>query len=466
MKINYKYILSAVILSFSATAMAQELNSAYFTNDFKNRHDLNPAFGNEQNYFSMPGMGNINVGLKGNFGIGDVLFDNPLYPSGSSKKKTTFMNPNISAADALSGFNSENKINGGYRIALFSFGFKSFGGYSTFELNVRGDVGVNLPYELFEFAKNTGNKTYNIGDINVESKHFAEIALGHSRQINDKLRVGAKAKVLLGLARGSFDFKNVKADLADGNQWTISGDAQASVSVKSVTYKSELKDYKGKTGSYEHVTGIDVDKAGLDGMGLAVDLGAEYKITDDIKVSAALLDLGFISWKNDVQATNNAKSFTFNGFHDTSVTSDGNNTIDNQTDDYSDQISDFANLQDKGDKGSKKTGIGATMNVGCEYVLPMYRPLSVGLLCSSRFNGDYSWTEGRLSANIAPLKWINGGVNLAVGTYGTSFGWIVNIHPSAVNLFVGMDHVVAKCSKEFIPLHSNASVSMGLSFAW
>ena len=60
MKINYKYILSAVILSFSATAMAQELNSAYFTNDFKNRHDLNPAFGNEQNYFSMPGMGTKN----------------------------------------------------------------------------------------------------------------------------------------------------------------------------------------------------------------------------------------------------------------------------------------------------------------------------------------------------------------------------------------------------------------------
>ena len=466
MKLNNKYILSAVVLLISASTMAQEFNSGYFTSDIKNRHDLNPAFGNEQNYFSMPGMGNINIGMTGNFGLEDVLFDNPLYPSRSSKKKTTFMNPNISAADALSGFNSENKINGGYRISLISFGFNSFGGYSTFELNVRGDVEANLPYELFEFAKNTGNKTYNIGDINVQTKNFAEIAFGHSHQINDKLRVGAKAKILLGIARGSFDFKNVKADLADGDQWTISGDAQASVSMSGIKYKSESKDYKGKTGSYEHVTGVDVDKAGIDGMGLALDLGAEYKITEDIKVSAALLDLGFISWKNDVQATNNSKSFSFKGFHDTSVTSDGNNTIDNQSDDYSDQISDFVNLQDKGDKGSKTTGIGATMNIGCEYVLPVYRPLSLGLLCSSRFNGDYSWTEGRLSANIAPLKWINGGVNLAIGTYGTSFGWIVNIHPSTVNLFVGMDHVVAKSSKELIPLNSNASVSMGLSFAW
>jgi len=466
MKLKNKYILSAAVLLISASTMAQEFNSGYFTSDFKNRHDLNPAFGNEQNYFSMPGMGNINIGMTGNFGLEDVLFDNPLYPSGSSKKKTTFMNPNISAADALSGFNSENKINGGYRISLISFGFNSFGGYSTFELNVRGDVEANLPYELFEFAKNTGNKTYNIGDINVQTKNFAEIAFGHSHQINDKLRVGAKAKILLGIARGSFDFKNVKADLADGDQWTISGDAQASVSMSGIKYKSESKDYKGKTGSYEHVTGVDVDKAGIDGMGLALDLGAEYKITEDIKVSAALLDLGFISWKNDVQATNNSKSFSFKGFHDTSVTSDGNNTIDNQSDDYSDQISDFVNLQDKGDKGSKTTGIGATMNIGCEYVLPVYRPLSLGLLCSSRFNGDYSWTEGRLSANIAPLKWINGGVNLAIGTYGTSFGWIVNIHPSTVNLFVGMDHVVAKSSKELIPLNSNASVSMGLSFAW
>ena len=44
----------------SSASMAQGLNSAYFTNDYKYRHDLNPAFGNDQNYVSFPGIGNIN----------------------------------------------------------------------------------------------------------------------------------------------------------------------------------------------------------------------------------------------------------------------------------------------------------------------------------------------------------------------------------------------------------------------
>lgn len=462
MKLTYRYILAAVAISASASSFAQNLHSAYFTSDFKYRHDMNPAFGNEQNYFSLPGFGNVNATMMGNFGLEDVLFDNP---SPTGKKKTTFMNPKISVSEALSGFHENNKVNGEFKVTILSGGFKGFGGYNTLEVSLRGGLGASLPYELFDFAKNTGNKSYDIGDINAEFKSFAEVALGHSHQINEKLRVGAKVKVLLGVGRGSFDFKNVTANLT-GNEWQISGDALTSVSAKGFQYKSESKDYKSKSGQYQRVNGGKIDGAGIGGFGLGLDLGASYQMNEDVSVSAAVLDLGFINWNNDVQATNSAKSFSFSGFHDTSVTSDGNNTIDDQSDSYSDQISNFTNLQDQGDKGSKSTAIGATVNVGCEYVFPYYRNLTFGFLGSSRFNGDYSWTEGRLSANVAPLRWIDGGVNLAVGTYGTSFGWILNVHPKGVNLFVGMDRLIARTSKEYIPVNSKGSVSMGVNFTW
>ena len=80
MKYINKYMALGLLSICSLHAMAQQLNSAYFTNDYKFRHTMNPAYGNEQNYVSMPGFGNVNVSLMGNFGYEDVIFDNPMFP--------------------------------------------------------------------------------------------------------------------------------------------------------------------------------------------------------------------------------------------------------------------------------------------------------------------------------------------------------------------------------------------------
>ena len=469
MKYINKYMALGLLSICSLHAMAQQLNSAYFTNDYKFRHTMNPAYGNEQNYVSMPGFGNVNVSTMGNFGYEDVIFDNPMFPSTSKDRLTTFMNPYISTADALKGFNSgDNKILGDVSITVLSAGFKGFGGYNTIELNARTSFGMSMPYELFEFAKNTGNRTYNIGNISANGQAFAELAFGHSRQINEKLRVGAKVKLLFGAGRGDVNIDNVKADLAADDKWTVSGHAKSEVSVKGFTYKTEEKEYKEEgRGTYQYVNDVDVDGAGLGGFGLAFDLGGVYKINNDFTVSAALLDLGFIKWSNNMVAVNGGEEFVFNGFHDVAVNEDrGGSTLSMQGDKYSDQLADFANLQDKGDEGGRTTGIGATLNLGCEYTLPVYRKITFGVLSSTRFRGDYSWTEARVSANWTPLKWIDGGVNMAFGSYRNSFGWVLNFHPKGYNFYVGMDHTLGKVSKEFIPLNSNAAVSVGMSVAW
>lgn len=455
-------------MAVGCSAAAQTINSAYFTEDYKFRHMLNPAFGNEQNYVSIPALGNISVNTHGNFGYQDVIMSNPMYPSLSDKKMTTFMNPYISAEDALSGFSTgNNRITGDVSLTILSAGFKAFGGYNTIEINSRTTTGVSLPYELFEFAKNTGNHSYDIGDINAHAQSFAEIAFGHSRQINDKLRLGAKLKVLVGLGRADVKMRNMKADLTAEDKWTITGEATADVSMKGFSYVSEEKEYNIEgSGTYERVNDVDLDGVGVGGFGMAIDLGGVYEINEDWTVSASVLDLGFISWTNDMLAENRSKSFVFNGFHDVSVTSDRGEEIDTKVDRYGDQLADFANLTDMGDKGGRSTGIGATINVGAEYTLPVYRKVSFGALCTSRINGAYSWTEGRLSANYAPLNWLDGGVSFAVNSFTTSMGWVLNLHPKGYNFFIGMDHILGKTSKEMIPLSSNASLTVGMNITW
>ena len=456
------------MLAVAGGAMAQGLNSAYYTEDYKFRHDMNPAFANSDNYVSIPALGNVNVNVHGNFGYQDVIMDNPMYPNTSDKKMTTFMNPYISASKALEGFsNGDNRIAGDVGIMLLSGGFSAFGGYNTIELSSKTSFGMSLPYELFEFAKNIGNKTYNIGDINVHAMSYAELALGHSRQINEKLRVGAKVKFLFGLGRADLKLQNMKADLAPNDKWTVSGQAVADVSMKGFSYVTETDEYNDPDrGEYDKVGDVDLDGFGLSGFGMAVDLGAVYQINEDWRVNAAVLDLGFISWSNNMQAVNRSDMFEFSGFHDISVKDGSGVDIEDQTDKYGDQIADFINLKDNGDQGGRTTGIGATINVGAEYNLPVYRKITFGALSSTRIKGAYTWTEGRLSANWTPLSWIDGGVSFAVNNFTASMGWVLNIHPKGYNFFIGMDHLLGKMSKEYIPLSSNASINLGMSITW
>ena len=460
-----KIILVATLMLSVVTATAQSLNSAYFTDGYNFRHTMNPAYGNDQSYVSIPALGNINVRTQGNFGYDAIIKNNP-NPYGN-KTMTTFLNPYIDASTALEAFASgNNRVVGSVGITLLSAGFKAWGGYNTIEINSKTNFGVSLPYELFEFAKNTGNKNYDIGDINAGALSYVEIAFGHSRQLTDQWRAGAKLKVLLGVGRADVKMENVKAQLNDANQWLISAKAQADVSLKGFTYKQKDKEYKQKPGSYKYVNDLDVDGAGIGGFGLGIDLGATYKLNDDWNFSAALLDLGFISWSNDMQARNISDQFIFDGFHDAEVSKSSPNSFKNQGQSYSDQMAEFANLQDQGDQGGRTTGIGTTLNVGAEYTLPMYRQLSFGLLSSTRLQGEYSWTEARLSANWEPLNWLDGGMSLGVGSFGASAGWLVNIHPKGFNFFIGMDHILGKQSKEFIPLSSKASVNLGMNITW
>jgi len=461
-----KHILSAAILSlFAATTIAQDLNTAYFSDGYLYRHDMNPALGNDSvTYISIPGIGNTAVSVQGNFGYQDILHKNPRYGQGSDKKLTTFMSPYITDAEALGGFASgTNKVTAEMKLSVLSVGFKGFGGYNTIELNARAQAGVVAPYELFEFARNIGSKNYNIGDISANAQSFAEIALGHSHKIGENVSIGVKAKLLLGIENADLEMKNIRADFSSDNSWTISGEATVDASMKGLKYVSENKDYNNRPGSYSKISEVDIDGGGIGGMGFAVDLGVDWKINRDWRVSAAVLDLGSISWDNNMQAVNRAKSFSFGGFHDIATSDDQPNSFNTQSDDYGDQIADFLNLSDNGDQGKRSTSIGTTVNAGVEYTLPVYRKLSFGLLGTARMRGDYGWTEARLSANWAPAKWFSGGASVATGTFGTSAGWVLNLHPKGFNLFIGMDRLLGTVSKEFIPLNSNGSFNFGMN---
>ncbi len=469
MKKMEKYLLMATIIAMpSAIAYAQPaLRSGYFLDGYLYRHQINPAIAGESNYVSFPGLGNLNVGASANVGVSNFLYKT------ESGALTTFMNESVSANKFLGGLKSHNKLNADVGETILSAGFFAIGGYNTIDINVRSTTSLNLPYELFAFMKNgmTSSQTfYNVGDIGVSSTNYAEIAFGHSHNVLENLNVGAKVKILLGAGQASAKLRNMKISMS-GEEWKIESQGELSTSVSGLEMPTKAeagRDYDPDLGEDDLISWDDIsyDKFGMNGGGLAFDLGATYKVLDCLELSVALTDLGFIKWKKATTARTSDTEWSFRGFEEVGLTNDSDNQLDDQLDDLGTQLGDFFNFHRTDDTKGKARALGATLTIGALYLPPIYDgKLGIGFLSTTRINGKYSWSEGRFSANWYPCKVFDASISYAASTYGHSFGWIVNVHPKGFNLFVGTDHQFLHITPQFIPVNrANTNVSIGINF--
>ena len=441
------------IMAFAAFgASAQNTNSAYFVDNYTYRYQLNPAYDNERNFVSFPGIGNLNFGINGSLNLTDVLYVR-------DGKTVLFSNPLVSTSEVLKNIGDKNTLGTSIRENIMSVGFKALGGYNTVTLGARADVGVMVPGSLFRLVKEgVSNRKYDIRNVGLNALGYAELALNHSRDIKQVpgLRVGAAVKVLVGIA--NVDARFNEANLTLGvDEWTVTSDADVYVNLPKFQFDRKYNDKSGQ----EYVSGLNMDgngSIGPNGYGLAFDLGATYK-WNDFSFSLAALDLGFISFSNTMYATTNGKS-TFNTDDHIFNPSD----FDSSWDDFIGDFDKIYQLEDKGNIGGRTRTLGATLNVGVEYTFPLYRKLTFGVLSSTRFQGRYSWSEARISANVAPVKCFSAGINFAAGTYGVAFGWLLNYSYTGFNIFVGMDNTHCRLAKQGVPLNSNMAVNFGINF--
>lgn len=465
----YSIIAGALMMMPAVGAWAQQaLRSAYFLEGYSYRHQLNPALAPERTYFSMPMLGNMNVGTQGNVGL-----DNFLYPTANGEL-TTFMNESVNGNEFLDGLSSKNRMHMDFDMSIFSMGFRAFGGFNTVDVSLRSGLRMNLPYELFEFMKmgqSSAYTQYAIEDLAVSTTNYAEIALGHSHRINDKWNVGAKVKFLVGLADAEATIDRMNLTLSD-DVWSVQAEGELNAALKGLMLPTKAE-AGVKYDTPEDADAIEWDEAdydspGVSGFGVAFDLGATYKVTRDLELSAAVLDLGFIRWNNNIKAQTSGEQWTFDGFKNIAIDpEDPNdpNDIENQMEQIGDDLERLANFHKTEEEGSRTRMLGATLNVGAQYTLPAYRKLKFGFLSSTRLNGVYTWTEGRISANVAPLKCFDASVNYALSTFGSSLGWILNFHAKGFNLFVGSDHQFFKVTPQYVPVGKmNTNFSMGINF--
>lgn len=461
-----------IMLVCTLSANAQFLRTSYFMEGTHYRQQLNPALTPTKGYFNLPVIGAVNATV-GSTSLGyqdiiDIIDDGDDFYT-----KPDFMNR----------LKDNNKLNVNFSTEILSAGWYKGKNFWSFNIGLRTDIGANLTKNMFTFLnemetveENWRNSNYDISGQQLNINAYTEIGLGLSRQINSRLTVGARVKALLGIGNMELKLNRVamSANLPSDqqiNQWssesywnsmTPSQAAQAAQELKdkfnnyhaNLTVGAELKSsFKGlelqEEEGKDYVTDFDFDsgKLGIAGYGFGIDLGASYKILDNLTVSASVLDLGFISWSKSSTkiASANPDPIDIKGSTYANMVDPNNpntvmnavNQLQNDAQGYMDRVTngdvldyDMLQLEVSDAKESRKSRLASTLVLGAEYGF-FNNKLAVGVLSTTRFVQPDALTELTFSANYRPKSWFNVALSYsAIQSAGKSFGLGLKLGPS------------------------------------
>ena len=454
-----------IMLVCTLSANAQFLRTSYFMEGTHYRQQLNPALTPTKGYFNLPVIGAVNATV-GSTSLGyqdiiDIIDDGDDFYT-----KPDFMNR----------LKDNNKLNVNFSTEILSAGWYKGKNFWSFNIGLRTDIGANLTKNMFTFLnemetveENWRNSNYDISGQQLNINAYTEIGLGLSRQINSRLTVGARVKALLGIGNMELKLNRVamSANLPSDqqiNQWssesywnsmTPSQAAQAAQELKdkfnnyhaNLTVGAELKSsFKGlelqEEEGKDYVTDFDFDsgKLGIAGYGFGIDLGASYKILDNLTVSASVLasanpdpiDIKGSTYANMVDPNN------------PNTVMNAVNQLQNDAQGYMDRVTngdvldyDMLQLEVSDAKESRKSRLASILVLGAEYGF-FNNKLAVGVLSTTRFVQPDALTELTFSANYRPKSWFNVALSYsAIQSAGKSFGLGLKLGP----LFVGTDYM-------------------------
>ena len=397
----------------SHSLVAQNYQSGFFLDNNTYSYRFNPAQTGDRTFVGV-GINNVNLSANGNIGISSLI-----YPSGNGL--VTGLNSAVSSEEFLGNLKDVNRLAFDLNESVLAFGFKAGEAYHTVEFNIRAGGNASLPKDLFEFLKNGSRENpYDLSDVNVSANAFAELAYGYSRSISDNLKVGGRVKALVGLANMNTQFN--KANMAI-NENGISYDVDAAIRFAAPMVQA---------GADNTIT-TDM-KIGPSGFGAALDLGASLALLDDhLTLSAALLDLGGISWKYNTALTSKGAD----SFEGAVISTDS----DNMMDDITSSLDKFMSIADFKATNSDESEFGAlpcTINLGARYRIPQVEMLSVGLLSTVK-TGNAGWYDLRAGATVTPVKWFSLACNAGVNSFGTTVGAAASITALCANIALGIE---------------------------
>ncbi len=500
--VSAKAIGAFLILLFCVFPVkAQFLRTSYFMEDTHYRQQLNPALLPNQGYFNIPVLGAVSATVGStSLGYQDII--DIIDDSGNF-----YSNPNF-----LKRLKDRNNLNVNFSTEILSAGWYKGKNFWSFNVGVRTDIGASLTRSMFTFLNEMDelddrwrNSNYDISGQKMDINAYGEIGLGYARQINSRLTIGGKVKFLLGIGNMKMKIDNVLMNANIPSDTRITELENMHFSNNPDEAAQQIQALQTEIGNYYAHLAVDASlessfkgldlvqeegqnyisdfkfrskDLGIAGYGFGIDLGASYKIMDNLTVSASVLDLGFISWTKGSTKIASANptpvdivgSDYLNGVdpNDAQGSADAIKTNINRLQDdastYMNRVNggevlDYEMLQLQVDESgkSRQSKLASTIVVGAEYGF-LNNKLGVGVLSTTRFVQPRTLTELTFSANYRPKHAVNVALSYSViQSAGKSFGLALKLGP----VFLGTDYMFLGKNSNSVSGFVGISVPLG-----
>lgn len=303
--------ITILILVVTDTSLRAQPNSLYFMKGLPQTKEINPAISGLKSgfYFSLPLASALDVSINTNdWRISDLVHQG----SGLQRDSMIWDFKNL-----VNSFDKKNFVFESAGLTLIDFGWRSRGRFYSFSISEHEIVEPFFTRDLAELVYYGNNpligSTFDCGDFGLTAMHYRQFAFNTSREVSKWLTFGITGKLLFGMSGIRTDGLNLGLEMpASGEQLNITarGNIMGSVPV-------EFK--QNPTNAYD-ITSKGTFLAGkyllnLNNPGLAVDLGISMKISKRAELSASLIDLGFIAWRNNLTKFTGQGMFSFSGIN-------------------------------------------------------------------------------------------------------------------------------------------------------
>ncbi len=227
----------------------------------------------------------------------------------------------------------------------FFLGFRIKKNYFSFAIQNSVSTNIGLPKDLLSLlyygnanSTQTFNKDIVLSDLQLKSRTYTSLSASFTREFGEKLTIGIRGKYHVGLTDLSLERNNttIKTDSGSENSYKITASTDYLLRGAGITRIEDLQSQLANSTTGSASTNLLTDfrqnlfKNPI-GSGFSIDLGADYKFNKKLSVSASILDLGSITWK-EARSYSQKGTFIFEGFN-----TDDPSTIDS---------AEFAQLQD------------------------------------------------------------------------------------------------------------------------
>ena len=260
---------------FSGWVQAQQHEfTLYYLDDVYQSSFLNAAAAPEYGTsLTLPGFGPFYMGLE-NSGF---------------NVKNGIKDETIQVSSIIDKLKKRNMVSAGAGLDLFALRVKSKDYFFSFNARTIADLRFVYPKDLLEYFWQ-GNTSFegesaDFSKTNINASLYHELALGFYREKDGaKWSYGGRIKVLLGVANTSSNNKKTTINTSDDTFETdVEVDAQLNTSGLTIFDN-------GSNSSKE----IFQQLTSFKNMGLGLDLGGRYQLTNKIKLAGSIRDLGFI----------------------------------------------------------------------------------------------------------------------------------------------------------------------------